>query len=341
MNDKHKEKRDLEYFMEYLRKSGYEQTFVYLAHSQEQIRARKYLLDETINNLKQKMKIPITTDKEDLARKIKETHALQFDLIGKIFMMIEDLIYFYDVLSTEPKNLPFAMVINRRVNKKRVLQEWRKMMIPKIMRIFKFPSLSDRGISKDERSFVEAILRKQTELIQTKLSRIRKFWTNYIDVYNVYKHGLSAITGFHSIESGRIISLFLVRRMHKFGKERRICTYHVPVSPDTVEYFDQIFTDTHSLMKLLIDSFIRWIRNEEGFFILPIWRDELKLTEKERELLDIIIRKLRFKIPGHFVTEIKIHGKRKEIMKRDFAKKHIHRNCRFDIFQELPKYVIS
>ena len=136
--------------------------------------------------------------------------------------------------------------------------------------------------------------------------------------------------------------MFLVRRKCTVRKKERVCTYHIPVSPDTVNYFDQIITDTQSLLKLLIDSFLLSIRNKEGFYILPIWRNELKLTEKEKMSLDLILKKSPFiALPKEYSTQIRIHDRRKEIIRRAFAKNHIYRNCRFDIYKMKPEHIVT
>lgn len=336
-------KKDLKRLQKYLRNSGYEQTFVYLTHAQMKLRAREFLQSETINNLRNRMKIRIASKEEDRSRRILESQALQFDLIAKIFMSIEDLFYFINFLSTNPKKLPSDMVKQQFVEEE-TLRKWKGMGIRKIKRIFKFPNFANSGIPKKEKALIRRILRKQAMLVQVKLSRVSKFWFDFLDIYNAYKHGLTASLGFYAIlEERKLISMFLVRRKCLVrGGERRICTYHVPVNPSTVDYLNQISTDIRRLLKLLIDSFLLFISNEEGFFILPVWRDELKLTEEEERFLDSIPKKLSFRpLPKSYKTELAIHGKRMEIMRRAFAKNYIYRNCRFDIFKMQPQYVIS
>ena len=339
MKDELSEQRE---FMKYLRDSGYEQAFIYLALTQQHLDFRKFLLDEIVHTIRQRMKIPTSAKQEDLSRTVKEIHALQYDLIAKTFVLIEDLIYFYDVLSDDPKKLPSQMVNTKKIKTREVVDEWKKLGIRKIRNIFKFPKISDIKTSKEERVLVKQILRRQAKLVQNKLKKISKFWMNYIDIYNVYKHGLTAMTGTFSVVEGKLLSLFFVRRMCKVRGKNKVCTYHVPVNPSTVAYLQKIATDAHSLLKLLVHSIILFIRNKEGFFVLPIWRDELSLTGKEKEFLDRILKKLSFKaIPKQFGIEIQIHPKRQEIITKAFARKHIYRNCSFDIFSKRPKYVIS
>jgi hypothetical protein len=71
-----------------------------------------------------------------------------------------------------------------------------------------------------------------------RFARVSKFWTDYIDVYNGYKHGLTAIPGSVVLEK-EPLSIIMVRRKYR----QKVCTYHIPVSLETIAYYEQIISD--------------------------------------------------------------------------------------------------
>jgi hypothetical protein len=322
----------MEEFVKYLEKSSYEQTFACLVHARVQLNARKFLFDKTLQDIRDSMKISV--DDKELGEKIKQVNALQLDIISKIFMLIEDLIYFYQFLIQNPKELPSMIAKNQRVNKRKVLDEWKSLDRHNIITIFKFTD-PEKFESSEQKNVFEHVIERQVKLIQSSFLNISNFWDNYYDVYIVYKHGLSAIIGPYSTESGKLRPILLIRRYLKNVK--RIGTYHIPVSPKTVDYYEQILLNTHSLLKLLIDSFTLYIKNREALFIPPLWEKELEMTKEENKVIEHF-GKLFTDFPKSYNIEITIHEKRTEEMKTAFATKHIYLNKNFDIFREKPKY---
>lgn len=321
-------------FLQYLQASRYRNTYQFLVLAQEQLKARKYLLDEALKTIRHNIE-NLNNKKEELRERIKEVHALQFDLIAKSFMLIEDLMYFYKFLRDDPEKLSEIMITTRGFDRNKVLEEWKHLSVDEVVSIYKFQLPNNLRISLQQKKIVEEILGRQVNLIQKKFATVSRFWTDYVDVYNGFKHGLTAIPG--SVILGKEpFSIILVRRK----KQQRACTYHIPVSLATIAYYEQITSDALSLLKLLIESFALFIQNREGFFIPTLWKDELKLTPNESEVLNIANTMFEgfFK---NYVLEINIHPPRVEEMKKAFAERHIYCNPNFDIYSMKPRISIS
>jgi hypothetical protein len=151
---------------------------------------------------------------------VRKVHFLQLDLISKIIFLLEDFLWFHNILRTAPKDFSTILTTPFKVDRNNELEYLSKRKLSQIKSDYRFPELTDFDISVDERKFLNKVLTEQAKLIREIDKKIVKFWRNHYKVYNVFKHGLSALTGMHQLipylnKEAQISSHIFIRSLEK------------------------------------------------------------------------------------------------------------------------------
>jgi len=283
-----------EEFLNYLKKSGYEDPWRYLILAKKNVELRGYLIETVFNQFEDNFK---STIDEDIQIHVRKTHALQLDIISKLFALIEDFLWYNNILRTDPKSLSKKLIIRFGVNLDEELKYLENITKEQIHSDYKFPKLEDFSISEDDKQFLEKVLESQTTEIKKCLDEITKFWRNYKRVYNTYKHGLSAITGLYQIikEKGvDIISSHIYVRNARDREGNNVDTFMIPTNLVTAQYYDNIRKLVISVFFYLLDCHLYYINNRGKAFFPEIW-DFILQKPDEIEKLKKVINKLDFK----------------------------------------------
>ncbi len=319
-------------FLNYLKKSGYEDSWRYLILAKNNVGLRGYLIEIVLDQFEYNLKSPVD---RDIQTHVRKTHALQLDIISKLFVLIEDFLWYNNILRTNPKSLSKKLIIRFGVNLDKELKYLENITKEQIYSDYKFPKLEDFSISKEDAQFLEKVLEAQATEIKKCLDEIIKFWRNYKRVYNTYKHGLSAITGLYQIikdkDASKISSHIYVRNARdKKGDE--VDTFIIPTDMVTANYYDNIRKFVISVFFFLIDCHLYHINNRERAFYPEIW-DFITQKPDEIERLKSLINKLDFiKIDPSVLIKLEIEKEAADKVRAKIKDDYIYKSPK-DIFK--------
>lgn len=273
--------------LDYLIKNDYLEVWLFLITSLDNLRNRGKLLNVDLERLKRNLselceKITENPDVAvpenlEMSQLFKDLHYLELEVIQRINILMELLAVYHYFMRKNLRTLPKAMGAGD-ITPKKLREEFdyfSKQCVNDVFQNFKYPdSTNFKELNSEEQTILKDILTKSAEITLERFRKICQFRTNFLTVYNKYKHTLSETTGIFGIDKEKYLVQSQVFVRHKeFSKKsngtlkHEYCTYVIPVSSDTFDYFNDVARNAWTLLQFLLDSTILFLANEEKDFI--------------------------------------------------------------------------
>lgn len=236
-------------------------------------------LDELNNGLRQLcQKIGENPDSvsqnKEISQMFKDLHYLELEVIQRICILIELLAVYHRVIRTNLRDLPKS-VGSRDIKPQDLYQEFayfRKQTINDVWRNFRYPNVANfSDLTLEEKKLLNEILKDSANLTLLHFNEVHKFNVNFRTLYNKYKHSLAECTGIFGIDKEKYLIESKVFVRHKVEEKRAKTaihyTYMVPLSSDTIQYFEKVARSAWTLLQLLVENTLLSLANEEKDFI--------------------------------------------------------------------------
>jgi len=307
-------------------------------------------LDNGLKKLLQKIsENPSSADpnNKEISQMFKDLHYLELEVIQRISILIELLAANYRVIRTNLRDLPRA-IGSKDIRSKDLHEEFNyfeMQTLDDVWRNFRYPNIASfKELTSEEKATLKEILNDSANTTLEFFREVCRFNRNFRILYNKYKHSLAECTGIFGVDKEKhlIESNVLVRDKVKerATKTSTYYTYLVPLSPDTIQYFDKIAHLTWTLIQVLLDNILLSLVNEEKDFVPRTVFVEKELNkEKLRQITAKIVSYTILNVEGMIKMNPPNEEDKKrieEIVKRD----HIYRMKRDLLdFENLKKTV--
>ncbi len=165
----------------YLNANNLGHVFAMLLYERTLANVRGILLSESINQFR--TYLLQSNDMPGRSEYVIKMHAIQLDLISRLFMLLEDYLSYSYLLS-----------------------------IDDISDYLLFKKVDELELNSNDKEFVTKYLNIFSKDIYERVKRIVKFFDNYYRVYIKYKHIFSAIFGIYGIRDDRSIESYIYIR---------------------------------------------------------------------------------------------------------------------------------
>ena len=265
----------------YLVNNNLMDVFIFLTASSDNLRCRGNLLNENITDLSQGLQRVIQRISEnpeisysnrEVSQMFKDLHYLELETIQRISIFIELFAVYYHIMRTNLWDLP------RAIGKKDValwlnseFDYFKNQSVEDIQRNFKYPDINNfNELTSEEKKELKKILEESANMTLEFFKEIYHFNHNFRTVYNKYKHVMSEFTGVYGIDKERhnIQSHVYVRQKDIDKKNNpQYSVYVIPLSTETIQYFDKIARCVYTLLLFLLDNQLLSFANEGKDFI--------------------------------------------------------------------------
>jgi hypothetical protein len=312
---------------EYLVKNDYIDLYVFLITSADNLRCRGNLLIWNIESLKQGLQQlcneiggnpDIAQSDKGMNQKFKDLHYLELEVIQRINIFIELLAVYYHFSRENIRVLPRAIG----ENEFSLSQEYRffnRQKIYDIYKNFKYPNVENfTEISAEEKKVLSEILAESANKTREYFKDAYRFKRHFMDVYNKYKHVMSEVTGVYGINKDKKIieSRFYVRHKIVDKKGTRYNVFAVPLSWDTLQYFETVSRATWTLLMFLIENQLLALANQ-GRDIVP---KHLAINQEAGEKIRQITAKITSYKQKEFNTIIKVNPPKDKALQNKISK---------------------
>lgn len=299
-------KSDVAQVLSYWIDNNYLDVAIFLITSLDNLKNRGILLKKDLDKLDKELrqlceKISANPEAADpknkeISQMFKDLHYLELEVIQRISIFIELLAVYYHMIRTNLRELPKAIGskdINFPLYEE--FNYFKGQNIDDIWRNFRYPNVANFSeLSVEEKNILNEILKDSANLTLKHFKEVYEFNVNFRTLYNKYKHTLAEQTGIFGIDKERhgIESSVFVR--HKVEDRRmKVTTYYtylIPLSFDTIQYFDRVARSAWTLLQLLIHNTLLSLVNEEKDFVPQTL---FVKKEKHKEKLGQITRKIK------------------------------------------------
>lgn len=266
----------------YLVNNKLNDVFIFLVVSTDNLRCRGNLLGKNIADLTQGLQRAIQKISEnpevsysdrEVSQMFKDLHYLELETIQRTSIFIELLAVYYHIMRTNLRDLPSA-IGKRDVDFSLLNSEFEyfnNQSLEDIQRNFKYPDVNNFSeLTSDEKKELKEILEESAKMMLEFFKEIYHFNHNFRTVYNKYKHVMSEFTGVYGIDKERnnIQSHVYVRQKDIDKKNNpHYSDYVIPLSTETIQYFDKIARSVWTLLLFLLDNQLLSFANEGKDFI--------------------------------------------------------------------------
>lgn len=299
-------KSDAAQVLNYWIDNNYLDVAIFLITSLDNLRNRGILLKKNLDRLSKELKqlcqtISVNPEEVDPKNKefsqmFKDLHYLELEIIQRISIFIELLAVYYYMIRTNLRELPKA-IGSRDIGFPlyKEFSYFRNQNTDDIWRNFRYPNVTNFSeLSLEEKNILNEILKNSANLTLQHFKEVYQFNINFRTLYNKYKHTLAEQTGIFGIDKKRhlIESSVFVRHKVEDRRTKAITyyTYLMPLSFDTIRYFDKVARSAWTLLQLLIHNTLLSLVNEE--------KDCIPQTlffkkEEHKKKLDQITKKIK------------------------------------------------
>ena len=298
--------------------------YLYLINGGSNLEGKLYLLEKMLDEADELLK----GRRDGIV--IRKLHYLQLDIIAKLCSVVEDFLYFHKALREKFKHIHREILDNKTYWATNEAEYFRKNLnyreVKKNMRI---PDISKLGLDSDDQKVLRYALEKNIRFHQTNLNAIGHFWKEHREIYNIYKHGCSIITGMYNQNEPNKPSHFYARMFEgarkKGRKKNRVKTYMIACEDKIFSAYDSMRMQVQAEFSSLLKHHQMMIVNPTESFVPELYGiddiDEQKkinriLTSIQGDLLqpstlqrnieikDIALQKIRRK-SGFYITRIR------------------------------------
>jgi hypothetical protein len=327
---------------EYLTKNDYLDVYAFLITSADNLRCRGNLLIRDIQDLKQGLQqlckeIGENPDKaqsdKSMSQKFKDLHYLELEIIQRINIFIELLAFHFSRKNI--RGLPRAIGEDE-FSLSAEYRFFNKQKICDIYKNFKYPNVYNfTEITTDEKNILSEIFEESAKNTLDNFKEAYRFKRHFMGVYNKYKHVMSEVTGLYGInkDKNRIESRVYVRHKIVDKKGTRYNVYAIPLSWDTLQYFETVSRATWTLLMLLIENQLLALRNQ-GKDIIP---KHLAIDQQKGEKIRQIAARITSYSRRNFNLNIKVNPSTNKAVRNKIAQafknNHIYlmKNDIFDV----------
>jgi len=272
--------------------------YLYLMNSKTNLEGKLFLLEQILNKSDE-----ILESKKD-NYDVRKIHFLQLDIIAKLCFVIEDFLYLHYLIRKDTKKIYKKIVHNRTKwanNEANYIKN--NLKITDIKKIYCYPEISKTKLKELEKRLLKKVIKSEIYFHRANLKEIASFWSKHREIYNIFKHGCSIVTGMFDTGDLNKPSHFYARGR----KSNRIKTYMVECSDRLFNDYDNIRIKIHAEYNSIAFNNETRILNKEKTFIPDFFL--IKGLAEEEKIMGIV-REVNKKIVAP--SEIKISLEIKE-----------------------------
>jgi len=233
---------------------------------------------------------------KEISQMFKDLHYLELEVIQRICILIELLAVYYRMIRTNLRDLPKA-VGSRDIEPHDLHKEFNyfgNQNISDVWRNFRYPDVANFSeLTPEEKDILNEILKDSANLTLHHFKEVHRFNSNFRTLYNKYKHCLAEQTGVFGIDKEKHLiesNVFVRHKVEGRRTKTSTYTYLIPLSFDTIQYFEKVARSAWTLLHFLVDNTLLSLVNEEKDFI-P--RTLFVEKESNKEKLSQITEKLK------------------------------------------------
>lgn len=261
--------------------NGLIDVFIFLVVSVDNLRCRGNLLSKNLADLTQGLqriiqKISenpnVSSSNKEISQLFKDLHYLELEIIQRTSIFIELLAVYYHIMRENLTDLPRAISeqdINFPLNSE--FNYFRRQSVQDIQRNFNYPDVNNFSeLTSDEKKELKRLLEESARMMLEFFKEIYRFNHHFRPVYNKYKHVMTELTGVFGIDKeNHDIQSHVYVRQKRIDKENNphYSVSIIPLSTDTIEYFDKIARCVWTLLMFLLDNQLLSFANEGKDFI--------------------------------------------------------------------------
>ncbi len=324
---------------EYLRKNKLLLSYLILNQSVTTLIGRSMLLKEKAQQYRNFI-LSYETPEEIVTYDMVKMQLMFLDLLGNIFMLLEDFLGHSYHLRTSLKEFPKGIAS---INKKVAENEIYFLKQLKKKEMFSYLLLPDKSSLRIDRKQVSLVRKNFANITSRNYKRIKnivRFYFRYYRVYIKYKHILPAVLGVYRKTydpnlGKNIVASDIFIRDYKLTKGRskrnRYSTYVIHCTGlNSLSYLEDAVDDIRNVFEILLLSYINSISNLRKPFLTPVFNyvnDEDKL---EWEKIISKVNKFSILLPESKII-ININEPLRKKMDKALAKESIF-TLRRDLF---------
>jgi hypothetical protein len=302
---------------EYLVNNKLIDVFIFLVASADNLRCRGNLLSENLADLTQGLqriiqKIgenpDVSSSDIEVSQLFKDLHYLELETIQRTSIFIELLAVYYHIMRKNLRDLPRAIGaqdIDFSLNSE--FDYFRNQSVQDIQKNFKYPDVNNFSeLTSDEKKELREILEESAKMMLEFFKEIYRFNHRFRPIYNKYKHVMSEFTGVYGIDKEKHdIQSHVYVRQKRIDKENNphYSVSIIPLSTDTIQYFDKIARCVWTLLMFLLDNQLLSFANEGKDFIPR----NLLVPEGKRQRFEQITEKITSYCVPNLQTMLKVN----------------------------------
>lgn len=307
-------KTDRKKLLSYLHKHEYLDVFVFLILSLDNLENRGRLVERNLKEFEEKMDSITRKANENsdefgpgdvkIHSMFKDVHYMGLEMIQKLNILTEMLAVYYHMIRTgNIRKLPKCIGKGdfRPSELHTEFDYFEEQTLDDVWKNFKYPDVRNFSeLSPEQQDVLQQMLKKSAKNILGGFKEIYKFQKNFREVYNKYKHTLAEIAGIFGFDGkGKQIQTHVFVRHKEKGK---FYTYVFSTTPSEINYFREIAERVYKILRVLIDSALLYIANEESDFIPRT----LFVEENCKAKLKEITEKVRSCVMPEFTSKVAV-----------------------------------
>lgn len=314
--------------------------FLYLVNARVNQDGKLFLLEKALDEADRLLKV----ERDELT--IQKLHFLQLDIISKLCTIIEDFLYFHRVLRLNVRNIHKELLDNMTWWANSEAEFFcRSLTQREIKKTYHFPELSKFELNKNDKQILKKAIKKNLIFHQKNLKEIGVFWIEHKEIYNIFKHGCSIITGMVSQDDLYKPSHFYARtyeRRRKKGKTKRVKTYIVQCNDKFFNSYDYMRMQAQVEFDSLLWSSEIALLNPDKDFVPNLYGIDDKDEKKEIErILGKISKDLISPSTVKRIIEIHDNAFTKSKRKPNFYIREMRRDIMFSSKAETESKIIK
>lgn len=297
--------------IDYISKEHLDNTFHILINQKILCEARSQLIRESCQKLRSYI---IGIESSNLPEQLFiDLHVTQLDLVSKLFMLMEDYLYYSRYLRINLRDLPNLIISGEMRKENEEINHLKKIIKQKseFSKYFLLPEIDKLSLSRSDKKYVRQTVNDFYTETRARMREIVNFFNRYYGVYIRYKHVFSAYVASYSTEHHKKNLRIFIRDRFK----SKDCTYVLPSDFETLEYYENLNECLTKLFSALLECYIYYIQNRGKPFLLV---DAFFLADdKKKHWSEIVGRVNSFSgIPQYtFKLNVKEHIRKKMIEK--------------------------